>query len=133
MILVSGDPIKCNNRLKYGVDVTTTKYILYPARAFKEIPIHSNHPKSYSRSHMAPSPSGPSPDLPDESGAPLLPRFSKEEEAVSLSLIPIFLHLVSTSQTLRIDALFFSYLRSGADGHVLGLARGVACAKGHSK
>ena len=44
MILVSGDPIKCNNGLKYGVDVTTTKYILYPARAFKKIPIHSNHP-----------------------------------------------------------------------------------------
>ena len=37
MILVSGDPIKCNNRL-------LGKYILYPARAFKEIPIHSNHP-----------------------------------------------------------------------------------------
>lgn len=121
MILVSGDPIKCNNGPKYdyGVDVTTSYYQVHTLSSKglqKRIPIHSNHPKSYSRSHMAPSPSAPSPDLPDESGAPLLPRFSQEEEAVSLSLIPIFLHLISTSPHVADRCPFLFLSPSGADG-----------------
>ena len=121
MILVSGDPIKCNNGPKYdyGVDVTTSYYQVHTLsskglqKGYLFIAIIPNL-TPYSRSHMAPSPSAPSPDLPDESGAPLLPRFSQEEEAVSLSLIPIFLHLISTSPHVadRCPSLFLSPVRS---------------------
>ena len=62
----------------------------------------------------------PSPHLPDESEAPLLPRFSQQEEDGSQSLIlpfpePYFLDPFTPRPCAC--GLALSYLRPRADGH----------------